>query len=187
MTTMASQITSLTVVYSNKFRRRSKKPSKLRVTGLCVGNSPGPVNSPHKGSVTRKMFPFDDDLIMIYCTCNICFKSWQCPDIRMAIIIWRLKSPASRWFAQPFVSAQIIKAPRHCGLCEENSPSQRASNAENVSIWWRHHDIAIHLPVDYFFRSLRGLTSMGTWKLLITVPLWRESTGDQWIPLTKSQ
>ena len=25
------------------FRRRSKKTSKLRVTGLCVGNSPGPV------------------------------------------------------------------------------------------------------------------------------------------------
>ena len=42
------------------FRRRSKKTSKLRVTGLCAGNSPGPVNSPHKGSVTRKMFPFDD-------------------------------------------------------------------------------------------------------------------------------
>ena len=31
---------------------RSKKTSKLRVTGLCAGNSPGPV--------TRKMFPFDD-------------------------------------------------------------------------------------------------------------------------------
>ena len=42
------------------FRRRSKTTSKLRVTGLCVGNSPGPVNSPHKGPVTRKMFPFDD-------------------------------------------------------------------------------------------------------------------------------
>ena len=26
------------------FRRRSKKTSKFRVTGLCVGNSPGPVN-----------------------------------------------------------------------------------------------------------------------------------------------
>ena len=38
------------------FRRRSKKTSKLRVTGLCVGNSPWPVNSPHKGPVTRKCF-----------------------------------------------------------------------------------------------------------------------------------
>ena len=42
------------------FRRRSKKTSKLRVTVLCAGNSPGPVNSRHKGPVTRKMFPFDD-------------------------------------------------------------------------------------------------------------------------------
>ena len=42
------------------FRRRSKKTSKLRVTGLCVGNSPGPVNSPHKGPVTQRIFPFDD-------------------------------------------------------------------------------------------------------------------------------
>ena len=44
------------------FRRRSKKTSKLRVTGLCAGNSPG------------------------------------------------------------------------------EFPAQMASNAENVSIWWRHHD-----------------------------------------------
>ena len=46
------------------FWHRSKKTSKLRVTGLCAGNSPGPVNSPHKRPVTRKMFPFDD-VIMI--------------------------------------------------------------------------------------------------------------------------
>ena len=49
---------------SRLFRRRSKKTSKLRVTGLCVGNSPGPVNSPHKGPVTRKMFPFDDVIML---------------------------------------------------------------------------------------------------------------------------
>ena len=46
-------------LFNRSFRRRSKKTSKLRVTGLCVGNSPGPVNSSHKGPVTRKMFPFD--------------------------------------------------------------------------------------------------------------------------------
>ena len=38
---MASQITSLTIVYSTVYsRRRSKKTSKLRVTGLCAWNSP---------------------------------------------------------------------------------------------------------------------------------------------------
>ena len=47
------------------FRRRSKKTSKLRVTGLCAGNSPGPVNSPPKGPVTQKMVPFDDVIMVI--------------------------------------------------------------------------------------------------------------------------
>ena len=44
---------------------------------------------------------------------------------------------------------------RVTGLCERNSPvtgefpAQRASNAENVSIWWRHHE---H-PVLYVWRT----------------------------------
>ena len=42
---------------------RSKKTSKLRVAGLCAGNSPA--NSPHKWPVTRKMFPFDDVIMML--------------------------------------------------------------------------------------------------------------------------
>ena len=46
-------------------RRRSKKTPKLRVTGLWVGNSPGPVNSPHKRPVTWKMFPFDDVIMSV--------------------------------------------------------------------------------------------------------------------------
>ena len=52
-------------------RRRSKKTSKLRVTGLCVGIHRGPVNSPHKWPVTRKMFPFDD-VIRAICVIHCC-------------------------------------------------------------------------------------------------------------------
>ena len=60
---------------------------------------------------------------------------------------WRLKSPASRLFTQPFIQAQVkknIRKLRVTDLCEGNSPvagefpAQMASNAENVSIWWRH-------------------------------------------------
>ena len=70
MDAMASQITSLTIVLvKSLFRRRSKKTSKRRVTGLCVGSSP----------VTGEF------------------------------------------------------------------PAQMASNAENVSIWWRHHVITTSL------------------------------------------
>ena len=42
------------------FRRRSKKTSKLRVTGLCAGNSPVTGEFPAQRTITRKMFPFDD-------------------------------------------------------------------------------------------------------------------------------
>ena len=50
------------------FRRRSEKTSKIRVTGLCKGNPPvtATVVSPNKGSVTRKMFPFDDVIMHVW-------------------------------------------------------------------------------------------------------------------------
>ena len=50
------------------FRRRSKKISKLRVTGLCHR---WPVNSPQKGPVTRKIIPFDDVIMVIMQGTNI--------------------------------------------------------------------------------------------------------------------
>ena len=41
MRAMASQISSLAIVYSTVYwRGRPKKTSKLRVAGLCEGNSP---------------------------------------------------------------------------------------------------------------------------------------------------
>ena len=43
------------------FKHRWMKISKLRVTGLCAGNSPvWPVNSPHKRLVAQKRSPFED-------------------------------------------------------------------------------------------------------------------------------
>ena len=49
---------------NRSFGRISKKPSNLRFTGLCAGNSSVTGESPHKWPVTRKMFPFDE-VIMI--------------------------------------------------------------------------------------------------------------------------
>ena len=73
MSAMASQITSVSSVW---LTARSKKTSKLRVTGLCAGNSP----------VTGEF------------------------------------------------------------------PAQRASNAENVSIWWRHHGVRNTNVCPFCFR-----------------------------------
>ena len=41
MGAVASQITSLTIVYSTIYSNADKKTPKLRVTGLCAGKSPG--------------------------------------------------------------------------------------------------------------------------------------------------
>ena len=60
-------ITSLTIVYSlnRLFRRRSKKTSKLRVTGLCAGNSPVTGEFPAQMASNEENFP-SDDVIMIF-------------------------------------------------------------------------------------------------------------------------
>ena len=53
---------------------------------------------------------------------------------------------------------------RVTGLCEGNSPmtgefpTQRTSNAENISIWWRHHNILRY--IDERLREPRRRTRM---------------------------
>ena len=61
MGTVASQITSFTIVYSTVYSgaHQSKHQSSASLAFLW-GIHRGPVNSPHKLPVTRKMFPFDD-------------------------------------------------------------------------------------------------------------------------------
>ena len=67
---------------------------------------------------------------------------------------------ATRQFTQPFIQAQMkenIKV-RITGLCEGNSPVTGDSNAENVSIWWRHHDFPYCLLACSVFRLLLPYT-----------------------------
>ena len=63
---IASQITSLTIVYSTVYSDADQRKHQSSASLAFVrGIHRGPVNSPHKGPVTRKMFPFDD-VIMDY-------------------------------------------------------------------------------------------------------------------------
>ena len=64
MGTMASQITSLTIVYPTVYsgadRRKHQSSASL---AFVQGIHRRPVNSPHKCLVTQKMFPFDDVIV----------------------------------------------------------------------------------------------------------------------------
>ena len=65
MEAIASQITSLTTVYSTVHSGGDQsKHQSCASLAFVWGIHRGPVNSPHKRPVTRKMFPFDD-VIMI--------------------------------------------------------------------------------------------------------------------------
>ena len=65
MGAMASQITSLTTVYSTVYSGTDQsKYQSCASLAFVWGLHRWPVNSPHKWPVTRKMFPFDD-VIMI--------------------------------------------------------------------------------------------------------------------------
>ena len=60
----ASQITSLTIVYSTVYSGAEQRKDKSSASMAFVrGIQRWPVNSRHKGPVTRKMFPFDDVII----------------------------------------------------------------------------------------------------------------------------
>ena len=78
----------------NLFRCRSKKTSKLRVTDLCEGNNRWPVDSPHKGPVTRKMFPFDDVTMILLKHKYRLFRTWRTIDHA------RQRQPALRRWSQ---------------------------------------------------------------------------------------
>ena len=61
MGTMASHITSLTIVYSSIYSGTDQRKHQSSMWGIHRW----PVNSPHKWPVTRKMFPFDDVIMFL--------------------------------------------------------------------------------------------------------------------------
>ena len=84
--------------------------------------------------------------------------------------------------------------------CERNPPvissfpSQRANNAESISMPWLYLQTNIIIVWQAHFWEqwhllpvLAPIRFRWTSKLHISGPLWGEPTGHQWIPLTKGQ
>ena len=87
MDAIASQITSLTIVYSIVYSDADQRKHQSSASLAFVrGIHRGPVNSPHKWPVTRKMFPFDDVIMAwgMYNRCNhLSFLHWIKPALRL--------------------------------------------------------------------------------------------------------
>ena len=139
------------------FGCRSKKTSKLRLTGLCVGFHRGPVNSPRKGPVTRKMFPFEDVIMCWHSVINVRVRCSM--DARN----WHERQRAA-WVA-----------------------SQVKSRSSFNILQWRHneHDgVSDHQPHDCLLNRLFRPKSKKTSKLRVTGLCVGNSPGN---PRTKGQ
>ena len=65
MSAMASQIIAISIVYSTVCSGADQREKQTSTSLAFVrGIHPWPVNSPHKGPVTRKMFQFGDIIML---------------------------------------------------------------------------------------------------------------------------
>ena len=72
-----------------------------------------------------------------------------------------------------------IKAPRHWPLCGEFTgtgefPAQKASYAENVSIWWRHLDSSVldSFSAQPWWSNMCFYFLPAEFPALLTEPIW---------------
>ena len=106
---------------------------------------------------------------------------WGDESEAVAPIIW-LYQTVDAQKEEVFFPDLLITLQRHAkktsklcitGLCEENSPvtsefpAQRASNMENVSIWWRHHDNISWFLVLWEIRKLPLIHYWLLWLVVI--------------------
>ena len=97
----------------------------LSLNGLIIFTISRPVKQPWR---------IDDEINVIHYS-DVIMSTIACLITSLAVVYSTVYSDADQ---------KYIKAPRHWPLCGEFTgtgefPAQRASYAENVSIWWRHH------------------------------------------------
>ena len=123
------------------FRRRSKKTSKLRVTGLLRGIHRRPVNSPHKWPVTRKMFPLDDVImpflwIVKHSTFVWLPREWY--NEKVQIWLWVLrKLETSRIMPHDYmISSKSVSYHAASETQSSNCEIQQYMVCTLILIWW---------------------------------------------------
>ena len=147
MSAMASEITGVSVVYSTVCSGADQRKYQSSAPMTCVrGLHRWPVNLPHKGPVTRKCF----HLMTSSCELQSVSRNYFASHYNAVIVSTMTSQITSAPSVCPIVCSVADQRKtsklRVTGLCEGNSPmtgdfpAQRDRNAENVSIWWRHHD-----------------------------------------------
>ena len=111
MSAMASQITSLTIFYPTLYSGADQRKHQSSMSLAFVrGIHRRPVNSPHKGPVTRKMFSFDDVMFHLLCV-NGGRELLNIPEFRL---IWQCPASIIKTAEQhPLIPQDLSNAPRY--------------------------------------------------------------------------
>ena len=125
------------------FRHRSKKTSKLRVTGLCAGIHRWSANSPHKWPVTRKMFPFDD--VIMICNTLLCCALFRCSWlINLGLMCQNHASRTGRGNHPPYTSH------RYCRMWLLVPAIDTCFWHTSLQFWTGSCDMLSHTDYGYF-------------------------------------
>ena len=176
MIPMASQITCVSIVCSNVYSGDQRKHQSSVSLAFVRGIQRSSVDSPHKGPVTLKMFPFDDVIMimrspLLLDTGRTVSRQWQHRST------WQRRCSEKKKFPSPYLSALSLfrnTPPRRWWLQLE---SRSKVDYSDVTI----NDIApqITLPIDCLFKRFR-LRSKETLKpvlLSICEEIWPVTNG----------
>ena len=145
MTAMPSQITSFAIVYSIVYWGADQwKHQSSASLAFMRGIHQWPVNSPHKWSVTRKMFPFDDVIMLKPFACwwtiidtakvkSTVFAHWGRLNIKMSSYRHRDSHVKDKTVARPSYLEHGYTHTWKNGLYIETEPSfftQRVSDGQ---------------------------------------------------------
>ena len=111
MGTIASQITSLTMVYSTVYSGADQwKHQSSASLAFVWGIHRGSVNYPHKWPVTRKMFPFDD-VIMSHSNYSLGITGHTCTKMASQVSNFVASPSKTRLPKNRFTSKQYFQRP----------------------------------------------------------------------------
>ena len=161
MSAMASKITSLTIVYSIVYSGADKREHQRSASLAFVWKiHRWPVNSPHKGPVTRIFFPFDD-VIMEYRFSCIVVGLMACQMHANAIfVLFAIKATWSiaGWICCVFGNFLVREWARES---HQNSAYQTTLPGQNVGKSMTHPK----QPWNYGYSPL--MPSMWQWYILL--------------------
>ena len=137
MDTIASQITSLTIVYSTVYSDADQRKYQSSASLAFVrGIHRGPVNSPHKWPVTLKMFPFDDVIMQ---TSILSVASISAMEIFIGLIaalpysskqVYQVIRVAAGWWINGMLSLRLNTIPSGFGKHDLGLDWELSSNSK---------------------------------------------------------